>query len=127
MYLESKVKKMNSFLMFIMGGQIMGITLAPFGIYVKEEYLAIKTVENHEKIHWKQQIEMLIIFFYLWYGIEWLIRKIFISQKNAYTNISFEREAYSNEFNVEYLQKRKHYSWLKYMKNNCSSSSIGRI
>ena len=70
---------------------------------------------NHEKIHWKQQMEMLIIFFYFWYLIEWFIR-LFINGKAAYRSLSFEREAYDNDDNLEYLKTRKPYSWLKYMK-----------
>jgi hypothetical protein len=38
--------------------------------------------------------EMLYIPFYLWYGVEWLV-KLFC-KGNAYRNISFEREAYDN-------------------------------
>ena len=107
---------MNRFVKFITGGgSVIGITLAPFGIYVKKEYLSRKATINHESIHWKQQLEMLIIFFYLWYGIEWFIR-IFINGKDAYYNISFEREAYSNEYDLNYIKSRKHFSWLKYMK-----------
>jgi len=35
---------------------------------------------------------------------------------NAYRNISFEREAYDNDDNLNYIKERKHYSWLKYIK-----------
>ena len=74
---------------------------------------------RHETIHTKQMKEMLWIFFYLWYGIEWLI--IFCSGKHSnfksiYHDISFEEEAYNNEKNESYLENRKHYSWFKYLK-----------
>ena len=52
---------------------------------------------KHEKIHIAQQKEMLVIPFYLWYFIEWLVR--LFKKGNAYQNISFEREAYVNEYN----------------------------
>lgn len=110
-----KIKKIGGFLKFIMGDNIAGITLSPFGIYVKEKYLTNAEIINHESIHWKQQMEMLIIFFYLWYLIEWLLKKIKYG-KEAYDNISFEREAYTNENNLKYLETRKPYSWLKYIK-----------
>ena len=32
--------------------------------------------------------------------------------KLAYKNISFEREAYQNQNDLDYLSNRKHYSWL---------------
>lgn len=74
---------------------------------------------NHESIHTKQMIEMLWIFFYLWYGIEYLII-IFSckhdSQKGQYHDVSFEEEAYANENDLAYLEKRKHYAWFKYLK-----------
>ena len=66
---------------------------------------------NHESIHTAQMKEMLYIPFYLWYIIEWLI-KLF-GKGNAYKNISFEREAYANQYNLDYLKTRKRYSWVK--------------
>ena len=68
---------------------------------------------NHERIHTRQMLEMLIVGFYLWYVIEWLIR--LTKKGNAYRSISFEREAYANEGNLNYLQQRKLYCWIKYL------------
>lgn len=107
-------KKMNWFIKLITGGWAAGITLAPFGIYLDEHYLNYKWIINHESIHWKQQIEMLILPFYLWYLIEWFF-KLFIYGKNAYYNISFEREAKKYEYDFEYINKRKHFAWWKFM------------
>ena len=87
------------------------ITLWPFGIFFKNEH-GKRSFMNHEAIHWKQQKEMLGIFFYLWYLVEWLIRLPF---GNAYYNISFEREAYRNEHNKNYLNERKPFAWIKYL------------
>lgn len=59
---------------------------------------------NHEEIHETQQKEMLFVFFFLWYGIEWLCRLIqYRNTNDAYRNISLEREAYTNQDNVSYL------------------------
>lgn len=69
---------------------------------------------NHESIHTEQMKEMLYIFFYIWYIIEWIIR--LFKKGNAYRNISFEQEAYDNENNLDYLKTRKHYGWFKYLK-----------
>ena len=119
--MKPKIKKMNWFIRAITFGNIVGITLAPFGIYLKEEYLNNITTINHESIHWKQQLEMLIIFFYLWYLIEWGLKTIIplLNQKlpkDAYYQISFEREAYGNEKNLSYLETRKPFSWWKHLK-----------
>ena len=66
---------------------------------------------NHESIHTAQMKEMLYIPFYLWYVIEWLI-KLF-GKDSAYRSISFEREAYTNQDDLNYLKTRKHYCWIK--------------
>ena len=72
---------------------------------------------NHETIHTKQMQELLYIFFYLWYIIEYLIRLIiYRNTKLAYKNIPFEREAYQNQYNLDYLSNRKHYNWLNYLR-----------
>lgn len=72
------------------------------------------TMINHESIHTKQMKELLYIPFYLWYIIEQFI-KLFKYKKDAYYNISFEREAYTNQSDLNYLNNRKKYSWWKYL------------
>ncbi len=99
-------KFLNSVSWFMKVG---GITLFPF-IILREKYRGNKTILNHEKIHIEQQKELLIIGFYLWYVIEWLVR--LFMQGNAYKNISFEKEAYTNQHNSDYLKQRKRYNWL---------------
>lgn len=66
------------------------------------------TTMRHEKIHTAQMKELLYIGFYVLYFMEWLFR--LVTTKNAYKNISFEREAYSNQGNVNYLSTRKHFA-----------------
>ena len=68
---------------------------------------------NHEAIHTAQMKELLYIFFYIWYIIEFIIRFLFMwNWKAAYRNLLFEQEAYDNEKDLNYLTKRKHYTWL---------------
>ena len=92
-----------------------GITLFPF-IVVSERVLKQNEVMiNHEKIHIRQQIELLILPFFIWYGIEFLIRWIISKDKNvAYRNISFEREAYAKEKDLNYLKQRSFWKFLNY-------------
>ncbi len=97
----------------------VGLSLWPFIILkdntLKEDIVLI----NHEKIHLKQQQELLIIPFYIWYIAEWLLRSIFyLDTYKAYQNISFEREAYYNENNLDYLNQRKFFSFIKYLWRN---------
>lgn len=93
------------------------ITLYPF-IFVRNDSDKFdKVLINHETIHIKQQKELLILPFYLWYVLEWLI-KVFIykSFNKAYLNICFEREAYKNEENLDYLKTRKRFAFFNYLK-----------
>ena len=70
---------------------------------------------NHEKIHSKQMIELLIITFYIIYSLEWLIILMVTRDAyRAYKNISFEKEAYANQTDMSYLKKRKPYSFITY-------------
>lgn len=93
-----------------------GLAIFPF-VFLKNKNLRNdQTFINHEKIHLKQQKELLWIFFFLWYFIEFLIH--YIIQKNmikAYYNISFEKEAYKNENNTDYLKQRKFWAFLNYL------------
>jgi hypothetical protein len=93
-----------------------GITIFPF-IFVKR--LNNVRLINHEKIHIRQQLELLIIPFFVIYGIEWLINKLSgMKNDDAYRNISFEKEAYSNDSNLKYLDDRKIWTFLKYFKKD---------
>lgn len=71
---------------------------------------------NHEKIHLRQQLELLVFPFFIWYFIEYLVRLVQYKKADlAYKNISFEREAYANEFNLEYLRNRSFMRVLNYL------------
>lgn len=70
---------------------------------------------NHEAIHTAQMKEMLYLFFYLAYLIEWFIKLIrFRNSLKAYYEISFEKEAYRNEEDLGYLKHRKHFNQYKH-------------
>ncbi len=72
---------------------------------------------NHENIHWEQEKELLIVWFYLLYVIEFIVRLMMIrSWHKAYRSISFERECYENETDLNYPKSRKHYAWIKFIK-----------
>lgn len=96
-------------------GHFLAINLFGF-LFVKKGKMdkVSDKVINHESIHSAQMKEMLWLFFYLWYVIEWFIR--LFQKGDAYRSISFEREAYDNEKDMEYLKNRKHYAWFKSVK-----------
>lgn len=96
-------------------GFAAGITLFPFVLITPEVRLSRRLL-THERIHLRQQAELLVLPFYVCYLIEYLVRRL--QRKNhyqAYRNISFEKEAYRNDKNPRYLEKRKAWSWVRYL------------
>jgi len=93
----------------------IGITIFPF-MFLK--YKALKGNQdliNHEKIHLRQQLELLIIPFFVIYSFEFLVRLFqYRAWELAYRNISFEREAYGNESNLDFLKKRRIWNFIHY-------------
>lgn len=59
---------------------------------------------------------MLVIPFYVIYLINYLINLVIYRQHDkAYREIIFEREAYANEHNKNYLSQRPVWSFMKYV------------
>jgi hypothetical protein len=85
---------------------LFGVMFVRKGVTLNEELC------NHEAIHSAQIKELFVVFFYVFYFLEWLV-KLFIYGKKSYYNISFEREAFSNDGNLDYLRHRKKYSFIK--------------
>lgn len=95
--------------------RINGITIFPFIFLRESAFKKNKILINHEKIHIRQQLELLVIFFYLWYVVEYYYWYFKLKDKHlAYRNISFEREAYAMEEDLNYLETRKIWSFWKY-------------
>jgi hypothetical protein len=93
-----------------------GITLFPFIVLVDKKDREDVVMMNHEKIHIRQQLELLIFPFFIWYGIEFLFRWIqYKNRHTAYRNISFEREAYKKEKDLNYLKSRSFWVFLNYL------------
>jgi len=76
--------------------------------------------KQHETIHFKQWLELLIVgfgvlyvAFYLWFR---LVKRL--DGPAAYRAIPFEREAYAHQGTVSYLSERKMYAWTKYIRSN---------
>jgi hypothetical protein len=94
-----------------------GIALFPFVLVKNRSDKRNLVFLNHEKIHLRQQVELLIFPFFVWYILEFFIRWFQYKNKNlAYRNISFEREAYANESNLDYFKTRKLFGFLYYLK-----------
>ena len=103
-------------------------------IFVREEYkyldgLSIyNKMTNHESIHEQQILDFTpkifpkwlrytigSICFYLLYGLEWLFKLIpcLIKNKSAYRSLCAEQEAFKNEADSNYINKREKLAWLK--------------
>lgn len=95
-------------------GKVTAITL--FGlVFTRDRKRITPDILNHELIHCQQQLELLYIPFFILYVLEWLIHLLkYRDWWKAYDAISFEKEAYANDANHNYLQRRKPYSWLRY-------------
>lgn len=76
-----------------------------------------KILLNHERIHIRQQLELLFLPFFIVYIGEWLVLLTKYGNRSlAYRNISFEKESYDHAENLNYLQSRKPYYWRNYWK-----------
>ena len=103
---NSKIPKLLSW--FI---NIRAITLFPF-IIIKDE--GDETLIRHESIHIQQQLELLVVGFYLWYVIDFIIKYFkTLDTSLAYYNIIFEQEAYDNQHDEDYLSKRRLWEFLR--------------
>ena len=97
--------KAPKFLKLVTGSdRVNGLCLLNLLIY---KDILTPTLINHETIHWQQYKELLIIGFVILY--------FFYHFKNGYDNNPFEREAYDNDNNLNYLKTRKHYAWRAYV------------
>ena len=92
---------------------VCAITLYPF-IILNDE-CDHPVIVNHEKIHLAQQRELWLIPFYVLYISYWIKGKIQgMTNQAAYMSIPFEKEAYANEKDFEYLDNREKQAWKSY-------------
>ncbi len=111
----------NEFFVLPQHFKIYGIVLCGFVILNKRSKLLsekdLTTLLNHERIHIRQQLELLILPFFILYVSEWLILLLKYRNKDiAYRNISFEKEAYDHGNDLSYLISRRPYYWTRYWK-----------
>lgn len=101
---------------YLLRQNFVGITLWPFIVMRSKDLRKDHVFINHEKIHIRQQAEMLVLFFFIWYFVEYLFRLLqYRDRYIAYLNISFEREAYARELELDYLKQRPFWSFLSHV------------
>ena len=87
-----------------------------FGIWGWCRSVMTPRLKIHEAIHYRQQLEMLFVFQWIFYGLFWLVGMLkYRDGTIAYYESPFEREAYTNEDDPDYLQNRKPYAWMRYI------------
>jgi hypothetical protein len=95
--------------------KVSGMALYPFILVKNRQDINDPILIRHETIHLKQAAEMLVIPFYLAYIVHYLYNLyLYGNHDQAYYQIIFEREAYRNEMDASYLQKRQFWAWRFY-------------
>lgn len=115
---------------------LFGILLVCKSVVITDDLI------NHERIHAKQYSEITftslalsiffiafasanvftsilisILIYYILYCAEYAVRYLFLKDRDkAYRSISFEREAYQNDQDFDYIDERFPFSWLTYIK-----------
>lgn len=93
-----------------------GMTIFPFILLKHPNSRKDKGLINHEQIHIRQQLELLILPFYLLYLINYAINLIkYKNHHSAYLNIVFEQEAFAFEKDLAYLKRRKLFAWTHFI------------
>lgn len=96
----------NSFLCKIL--RVNGITLYPF-VFVREKRPDM-TLVNHERIHYEQARRVGVLRFYVLYLGEYFQNRLRgMGHREAYREISFEKEAFLFQDNPEDLFSRSFY------------------
>ncbi len=113
---QSTLILVNKYILRLLTGQFASaLTIWPFIFLRNKESLNDAVLLNHEKIHLKQQLELAILFFYLWYGLDFLRNRLKgYDSRKSYFLIRFEQEAYQHENDFSYLSKRRAFAWWKY-------------
>ena len=99
-------------------------------IFTRKEKLSKQTL-RHEAVHTAQMRELAYILFYVWYLLEFVVRLFqYQNRRDAYRNVSFEREAFMYDTEAGYVIERKRYAFLNFKKkrdgkfNNFSQATM---
>lgn len=110
-------------------------------LFVREEVEMTAEVLNHEAIHTRQQYEIMVAsaILFLWvvntyswlcylliifamplvlYALAWLVALVLPPYDSAYKDTPFEREAYANQHNPNYLDSRPYFAWVRYIRKS---------
>lgn len=109
-----KFRFLGSCVVFLSSLPVDGMALYPFIILRSKGGVHFQRLLNHERIHLRQQAELLIIPFYIWYLMAYLFNRLKgMSHGTAYRSIIFEREAYKHDADPAYLANRPRWAFLR--------------
>lgn len=116
------------------------ITLGCFAFSKYKEGWSKQEYRNHEATHMRQWAEVTFtaaialwvctaafgisawwgiaapLVYYLWYGVEYLVRLCILRDGNeAYRAVSFEQEAYDNQYDDSYNTDCGYFGWARYL------------
>lgn len=116
------------------------ITLGPVAFSKQREETVKQEYRNHEATHMRQWAEVTTVCtiilwllavtlgtspwwgvaaplaYYVWYGLEYLVRLCLTGDgQKAYRSVSFEQEAYDNQYDDSYNTDCGYFGWVKYM------------
>lgn len=95
---------------------VAGIALFPFILLKKQSFKGHAGILNHERIHLAQQIELMLLGFYVLYLLHYLYNLLkYRNHDKAYHNIVFEKEAYAKQDAKNYLSERRLWHWVRYL------------
>ncbi|WP_316816727.1 hypothetical protein [Pedobacter nyackensis] len=107
---------MKAFFLIVSKIPANAMALYPFILLKNKHQKNDPILVNHERIHLRQQVELLILPFYLLYLLNYLINLIrYRNHSRAYFNIAFEKEAYACDQKPNYLKTRKFFAWVNYL------------
>ena len=97
------------------------MALFPFVLVKRAAMKQDEQLLNHERIHLRQQMELLWLPFMFLYLGNYLINRIrYNGHDAAYRNIVFEREAFAMDHQPDYLERRKLFAFVKFFRQRVS-------
>lgn len=96
--------------------KVDGMALFPFILVRKAEHKTDPHLIRHEKIHLVQQLELLVVPFYILYLLHYTVNLVrYRRHDRAYREIVFEKEAYAMDGRPDYLKSRRLWAWIKFL------------
>ena len=115
--MKKPLKYRTVVLPFLIGKSFSAMSIYPFIFLKNKKIEGDQNLIRHELIHFRQQRELLWVFFFIWYFLEFVIKWMAYGERlKAYRNISFEREAYRYENDDDYPLNRKPFAFLQYLR-----------